>query len=154
MGLLALGSLTGRRVACTAYVLLVRRTLLGVASAFYRLGKRSAARAKREQIRPDRTPTGLARCVRRGVRAIIPGDLQEVTGLYTYIAMVQIIVSVALTVLVLVQSRGEGFSGTFSSDSSIFRTRRGVEKTLFQLTIGVAVVFVLVSIVSVLAAKA
>jgi preprotein translocase subunit SecG len=51
---------------------------------------------------------------------------------------------------VLLQTRGSGFSATFSSDSSIYRSRRGVEKTLFQFTIGVAVLFVLVSIASVL----
>jgi len=71
--------------------------------------------------------------------------------LSTYITVVQIILSVTLILLVLVQSRGEGFSATFSSDSSIFRTRRGVEKTLFQLTIAVAIIWVLMSIVSVLA---
>lgn len=71
----------------------------------------------------------------------------------TYVTIVQIILSVALILLVLVQSRGEGFSATFSSDSSIFRTRRGVEKTLFQLTIAVAVIWVATSIVSVLASS-
>lgn len=69
----------------------------------------------------------------------------------TYITIVQIILSVALILLVLVQSRGEGFSATFSSDSSIFRTRRGVELTLFRLTIAVGIIWVLMSIVSVLA---
>ena len=68
----------------------------------------------------------------------------------TYIMLVQIIISVALMVLILVQSRGEGFSASFSSDSSIFRTRRGVEKTLFQITIAMGVIFILTSIVSVL----
>lgn len=67
----------------------------------------------------------------------------------TSVLLVQIVISIALIVLVLLQTRGEGFSATFSADSSIFRTRRGVEKTLFQLTIGVGVLFVLVSIVAV-----
>ncbi len=70
--------------------------------------------------------------------------------MFTYILLVQVIVSIALMVLILVQSRGEGFSASFSSDSSIFRTRRGVEKTLFQLTIAVAIMFILLSIASVL----
>ncbi|MCL4466776.1 MAG: preprotein translocase subunit SecG [Chloroflexi bacterium] len=67
-----------------------------------------------------------------------------------YVTIVEIILSLALILLVLVQTRGEGFSATFSADSSIFRTRRGVEKTLFQLTIAVAVIWVLMSIVSVI----
>lgn len=63
-----------------------------------------------------------------------------------YVMAVQIIISIALIVLVLAQTRGEGFSATFSADSSIFRTRRGWEKLVFQLTIVVGVLFVLVSI--------
>ena len=68
-----------------------------------------------------------------------------------YLNIIQIIISVVLIFVVLLQTRGAGFSATFSSDSSIYRSRRGVEKTLFNFTIGVAVTFVLVSIVSVLA---
>ncbi|HEX5414171.1 MAG TPA: preprotein translocase subunit SecG [Chloroflexota bacterium] len=58
-----------------------------------------------------------------------------------------------LIVVLLLQTRGAGFNGTFSSDSSVFRSRRGLEKTLFQLTIVLAVVFAVVSILSVIVAK-
>ena len=68
-----------------------------------------------------------------------------------YLNVVQIIVSIVLIFVVLLQTRGSGFSATFSSDSSIYRSRRGVEKTLFNFTIGVAILFVLVAIASVLA---
>ena len=68
-----------------------------------------------------------------------------------YLNIIQIIISLVLIFVVLLQTRGSGFSATFSSDSSIYRSRRGVEKTLFNFTIGVAVAFVLISIVSVLA---
>ena len=67
----------------------------------------------------------------------------------TYLNIVQILVSLVLIGVLLLQARGSGFSATFSSDSSIYRTRRGVEKTLFNVTIGLAVLFVLISIVSV-----
>jgi len=67
--------------------------------------------------------------------------------------IVEIIISLVLVLVLLVQSRGAGFDGTFNSDSSVFRTRRGVEKTLFQLTIVLAVVFVIVSVLSVVVAK-
>ena len=67
-----------------------------------------------------------------------------------YINIVQILVSLVLIFVVLLQTRGSGFSATFSSDSSIYRSRRGVERTLFNFTIGIAVLFVLISIVSVL----
>lgn len=67
--------------------------------------------------------------------------------------LVQLIISVALIALILLQVKGQGFSPTFSSDSSVFRTRRGVEKTLFQLTIVVAIIYAVLSIIAVLAAR-
>jgi len=68
----------------------------------------------------------------------------------TYLYVVQIFVSVVLIGVLLLQARGSGFSATFSSDSSIYRTRRGVEKTLFNVTIVLAVLFIVISIVSVI----
>nr|MBA3451144.1 preprotein translocase subunit SecG [Chloroflexia bacterium] len=60
-----------------------------------------------------------------------------------------IIVSVVLILVILLQTKGSSFSGAFGGDSgSINRTRRGVEKTLFQFTIGTAVVYVLLAIAS------
>lgn len=64
--------------------------------------------------------------------------------------LAQILISGALIVFVLLQSKGAGFSGTFSNDSSVFRTRRGVEKTLFQFTLALAGLFLVFSIASVL----
>lgn len=58
----------------------------------------------------------------------------------------QVIVSIMLIVLVIVQARTPGMSG--QSASSIHHTRRGVEKTLHQTTIGVAVVFLLLALVN------
>ncbi len=63
--------------------------------------------------------------------------------------LVQIILSIVLTLLVLLQAKGSGFSGAFFSDSSAYRSRRGVEKTMFNATILLAVLFVLISLVSV-----
>jgi preprotein translocase subunit SecG len=71
----------------------------------------------------------------------------------TYFNIAEIIISIVLILVLLIQTRGAGFGGTFNSDSSVFRTRRGIEKTLFQLTIALAVVFVVVSILSVIVAK-
>lgn len=71
----------------------------------------------------------------------------------TYFNIAEILVSVVLILVLLLQTRGAGFNGTFNSDSSVFRSRRGVEKTLFQLTIVLAVVFVIISVLSVVAAK-
>jgi len=60
--------------------------------------------------------------------------------------IVQMLLSVVLVGAILLQSRGSGFSAFGSSDSSIYRTRRGFERTLFQFTIVLAVCWVLVSI--------
>jgi preprotein translocase subunit SecG len=60
-----------------------------------------------------------------------------------------IIASVVLMLLILLQTKGSSFSGAFGGDTgSINRTRRGVEKTLFQFTIGTAAVYVLIALAS------
>ena len=59
----------------------------------------------------------------------------------------QILVSVLIVAAILIQVRGQG-SGFFGTAEASFRTRRGVEKTLFQLTIALAVVFTLLAILS------
>jgi preprotein translocase subunit SecG len=48
----------------------------------------------------------------------------------------------------LLQVRGGGLGGIFGQADTVFRTKRGVEKTLFQLTIALAVIFIVLSIVS------
>lgn len=65
----------------------------------------------------------------------------------TYLNIIQLVISAVLIVVILLQVRGSGFGelGT----QSVFRTRRGVEKTLFQLTIVLAAVFILISMWSV-----
>lgn len=70
-------------------------------------------------------------------------------ALVPYLNTVQILISALLVGLILMQTRGTGFAAGYSPDTSIFRTRRGVERTLFQLTIIVGVVFVGISILSV-----
>jgi preprotein translocase subunit SecG len=67
-----------------------------------------------------------------------------------YINLIQIIISVSLITLILLQAKGSGLGGIFGGDSSIYKTRRGVEKTLFQATVGLSVLFFAVSIASVL----
>lgn len=63
--------------------------------------------------------------------------------------LVTIIVSIVLTAVILLQTKGSSFSGAFGSGSdSIQRTRRGFERTLFQFTIMIAVFFVILCIMS------
>lgn len=63
--------------------------------------------------------------------------------------IVQTILAITLIVALLLQLRGQGFSGTFGGGSdSIYRTRRGVEKTLFQFTIGLSIAFMVIAVVT------
>jgi preprotein translocase subunit SecG len=63
--------------------------------------------------------------------------------------MVQLIVSALLIVVVLMQAKGTNIGTVFGGgESSIYRTRRGLEKRLFQFTIGLAVAFLVLSILS------
>ena len=68
-----------------------------------------------------------------------------------YLNLAQMLISIMLIVVVLLQTRGTDVGAAFGggSSASTFRTRRGLEKTLFQLTIVLAVVFVCISAVSV-----
>ena len=65
-----------------------------------------------------------------------------------YLNVAQIILSIALILAVLLQVRGGGLGGIFGQPDSVFRTKRGVEKTLFQLTVALVVLFIIVSILS------
>ncbi len=56
-------------------------------------------------------------------------------------------ISVLLVGTILIQVKGQG-GGLFGSAEGSFRTRRGIEKTIFQFTIFLVAVFILVSIVS------
>jgi preprotein translocase subunit SecG len=61
-----------------------------------------------------------------------------------------IIVSVALIVSVIMQSKGAGLGGLTGADTGgVFTARRGVEKTLFYVTIVLSVVFFVLAIISV-----
>ena len=64
-----------------------------------------------------------------------------------YLNVIQIIIAVMLVAVVLMQVRGQG-SGLFGSAESSFRTRRGLEKTLFQFTIVLVAVFIVTSLIS------
>lgn len=64
-----------------------------------------------------------------------------------YINIAQILVSVLLTVVLLLQAKGSGIGTALGGGTgSSFRTRRGVEKTLFQMTILLSVVFLIIAV--------
>jgi preprotein translocase subunit SecG len=59
------------------------------------------------------------------------------------LAIGQILLSVALIAAILLQARGTGLSGTFGGDSAVYRSRRGIERRLWQFTIVLLALFVL-----------
>ena len=64
-----------------------------------------------------------------------------------YLSIAAILVSIALIAVILLQVKGEGVGGLQSG--SFVRTRRGLEKTLFQLTIVLSVVWLAISAIAV-----
>lgn len=60
----------------------------------------------------------------------------------TYFIVAQILIAVALIASILYQLRGGGIGGIFGQADSVYRTRRGIESTLFKLTIILAVVII------------
>jgi preprotein translocase subunit SecG len=64
------------------------------------------------------------------------------------LAIGQLIVSVALMFAILLQARGSGLGGTFGGDSAVYRSRRGIERRLWQFTIALIVLFTLFSLSS------
>ncbi len=64
-----------------------------------------------------------------------------------YLVIAQILVAVGLILAVLFQIKGGGLGGIFGQPDSVYRTRRGIEKSLFQITIAMAVLFTILSIV-------
>lgn len=61
------------------------------------------------------------------------------------LALGQIVVAAALVVAILLQARGTGLSAAFGGDSAVYRSRRGIEKTLYRFTIILAGLFVVFS---------
>ncbi len=71
-----------------------------------------------------------------------------------YIDIALIINSIALIVCVILQNKGVGLGGLTGGDSGgVFTARRGIEKTLFYITIGLAVLFFILTIVAVIISK-
>ncbi len=66
----------------------------------------------------------------------------------TFFNVIQIVISVALVLVITLQVKGGGLGGIFGQADTVFRTKRGVERRLYQLTIVLVVVFVIISIVS------
>jgi preprotein translocase subunit SecG len=69
-----------------------------------------------------------------------------------YLNLAMIVVSIALIALIILQSRGAGLGGLSGGDysGSGYHVRRGLERTMFQATIGLSILFFALSLVSVI----
>jgi len=80
---------------------------------------------------------------------LLKAQIRERKGkMQTYLNVAQIVLAVALTLIILLQVRGGGLGGIFGQPDTVYRTKRGVEKTMFQLTIALAVLFIIISVIS------
>ena len=67
-----------------------------------------------------------------------------------YLNIAQIIISVALIVIILFQVKGGSMGGIFGgAETATYKTRRGLERTVFNVTIGLAVAFFVITILNV-----
>lgn len=67
-----------------------------------------------------------------------------------FFGVAQIIIAVALIAVLILQVKGGGIGGIFGQADTVYRTRRGVEKILFQLAIVLAVLLCVISIITLL----
>jgi preprotein translocase subunit SecG len=71
----------------------------------------------------------------------------------TVFNVIQVILSVALIMVIMLQVQGGGLGGIFGQADTVFRTRRGLEKRLFQLTVALVIIFIVSSIVALRVSK-
>ncbi|RLC92581.1 MAG: preprotein translocase subunit SecG [Chloroflexi bacterium] len=68
-----------------------------------------------------------------------------------YLNIAQIIISVALTAIILLQAKGGGMGSAFGgTDTTIHNTRRGLERVLFNVTVGLSIAFFVITILNVI----
>jgi preprotein translocase subunit SecG len=68
-----------------------------------------------------------------------------------YLNIAQIIISAALVAVILLQTKGGGMGGVFGgTETAVYKTRRGVERTVFNITIGLSIAFFVITILNVI----
>ncbi len=68
----------------------------------------------------------------------------------TPLTIAQMILAVALIASILLQQRGTGLGGAFGGEVAAYRSRPGIERTLLRLTVVLAVLFVIFSLLNLL----
>ena len=68
--------------------------------------------------------------------------------MHNIIQIAQIVISVLLIISILLQNRGTGLGGAFGGEANVYRSKRGIEKFLFNATVVLGVLFIVLSILS------
>jgi len=68
----------------------------------------------------------------------------------TPLLLAQMILAIALIASILLQQRGTGLGGAFGGEVTAYRSRRGIERTLFRMTVVLSVLFVAFSLLNLL----
>jgi preprotein translocase subunit SecG len=68
----------------------------------------------------------------------------------TTLDIAQIVIAVALVTAILFQIKGGGLGGIFGQSDSVYRTKRGIDRWLFLGTIVLTIIFVILSMISML----
>ncbi|MEK7167987.1 MAG: preprotein translocase subunit SecG [Patescibacteria group bacterium] len=69
---------------------------------------------------------------------------------YMIIDIIQIISAVLLVIAILMQNRGSGLGAAFGGGGDVYHAKRGMEKTLFNITIALAIIFFITALANVL----
>jgi preprotein translocase subunit SecG len=70
--------------------------------------------------------------------------------LQTLLNVSQIVLAALLIACILLQARGAGLGAAFGGEGNVYRTKRGVEKRLYQATIAIAILFFSVAMTNVI----
>ena len=71
-------------------------------------------------------------------------------GVNNLIIILQLLVSVALVTLILIQAKGVGLGRAWGGGGEFYKSRRGVEKVIFNLTVASAALFLVISLANVI----
>ncbi len=78
----------------------------------------------------------------------------DLSTIKPYFDVALIITAIGLVISVILQNKGVGLGGLTGQDTGgVFTQRRGIEKTLFWVTIGLSVLFFILTFLTVIASK-
>ena len=64
-------------------------------------------------------------------------------------ATIQLVLAIILIIFIMLQQRGSGLGMAFGGEGNVYRSRRGIEKFLFNGTIVIAILFCLITLTTV-----